>query len=185
MWVPLNIPELLNFLGKFFWSQIPWNPYKPDTVGPNSVFQYSKVSSPEGLCLFLPQRYLLVHSGLHLSECSRSMQVHTVSNAWIQLQHRNRVDRLKQTHTSLVSHTHTAQWSSNGCIHGQLKALSDVLSWPFIQVAVTLLRFVLLPVSYNTPSGKASLKSLGLSLSLLIGIGGQTESTLAVYAVMQ
>jgi len=34
-------------------------------------------------------------------------------------------------------------------------------------------------------SHEASLKSLGLSLSLLIGIGGQTESTLAVFAVMQ
>jgi len=76
-----------EFLGQIvFWSQILWNPCKPDTVGPNSVVQYSKVSSPEGLCLFCLRGiyyWYVVHSGLHLSECSRSTQVHTVSNAWI------------------------------------------------------------------------------------------------------
>ena len=81
------------------------------------------------------------------------------------------------------SHTHTAHWSStpremSHTLHnrsstprkmvvssGQLKALSDVMS---IQVAATLLPFLLQPISYNTPSSKVSLKSLGLSLSRLV-----------------
>ena len=45
------------------------------------------------------------HSGPHLSKCSWSMQVYTVSNAWIvaTTQEQSHSDRLKQTDTSLVS----------------------------------------------------------------------------------
>ena len=140
-------------------------------------------------CFCLRGTYLLVvcrtYSGPHLSECML-INASTHSEQWMDTATTQEQSWQPEADTHIIGvNTHTAQWSSNGCIHGQLKALSDVLSWPFIQVAVTLLRFLLLPVSYNTPSGKASLKSLGLSLSLLIGIGGQTESTLAVYAVMQ
>jgi len=49
-------------------------------------------------------------------------------------------------------------------MHGQLKAVSDVMPQVYL---VTLLPFSLQPVSHNTHSGKASLKSMGLSLWLL------------------
>jgi len=59
---------------------------------------------------------------------------------------------------------HDALSRSDGCIHEQLKALITAFERVeyshYIQVAVTLLPFLLLPVSHNTPSDKASLESL-------------------------
>ena len=52
-----------------------------------------------------------------------------------------------------------------------------------VQVAAMLLPFLLQPISYNTPSSKVSLKSLGLSLSRLELV--DRKKALAIFAVMQ
>ena len=95
---------------------------------------------------------------------------------------------------------HHALSRRDGYVCEQLKALITAFERVeynhYIQVAVTLLPFLLLPVSHNTPTGKASLKSLRpcccwrvvyvipITDAISEQMAWTDESTLAVFAAM-